>query len=235
MNKELLIKNLDLLNIAITDEQILKLEKFENLLIETNKQFNLTAITDSDSVAVKHFADSLAVLSAADFTAGKMVLDVGTGAGFPGIPIIIARPQIKLTMLDSTEKKLKFVSSTVSALDLNANVLHMRAEEAGQNSEYREKFDIVVSRAVAALNVLSEYCLPFVKKGGVFIAMKGAKANEEIENAKNAISILGGEIVDIKSFYLSDEAQRNVIIIKKIKETGKNYPRVGAKISKKPL
>ena len=234
-NPSLLLEDAAKLGISVTDEMLSRFEKLAFLLVEQNKTMNLTAITDPDGIAIKHFADSISALSAADFPQGAKVLDVGTGAGFPSIPLLIARPDLDMTMIDSTAKKLKYVSSAVESLGLTAEVLHTRAEEAGQNKEYREKFDIVCSRAVAALNVLCEYCLPFVKVGGVFLAMKGAKAQEEIADAKAAIKTLGGKIVDEKSFTLSDGGERTIVVIKKISQVPPKYPRVSAQIAKKPL
>ena len=234
-NSSLLLSDAEKLGLSVSSQQLDRFEKLAELLVEQNKTMNLTAITDPDGIAVKHFADSISVLSAVEFKNGAKVLDVGTGAGFPGIPLLIMRPDIDLTMLDSTAKKLKYVANTVDSLGLNANVLHSRAEEAAQKPEYRESFDIVCSRAVAALNILCEYCLPFVKKDGIFAAMKGAKAQEEIEVANNAIKTLGGEIIDKKSLTLSDGAERTIIIIKKISQNLPKYPRPSAQIAKKPL
>lgn len=235
VNTDLLISDAGKLGISLTDEQTKLFEKLAELLVEQNKTMNLTAITDPDGIAVKHFADSISALSAYNFAENAKVLDVGTGAGFPSIPLLIARPDLEMTMIDSTAKKLKYVASTVEILGLTAEVLHTRAEEAGQNKVYREKFDIVCSRAVAALNVLCEYCLPFVKVGGVFLAMKAAKAQEEIADAKNAIKTLGGKIVAEKSFTLSDGGERTIVVIKKISQVPPKYPRVSAQIAKKPL
>ena len=235
VNIELLKSDAEKLGLSIDDGKIMQFPKLAELLVEQNKTMNLTAITDPDGIAVKHFADSISVLTATEFAENARVLDVGTGAGFPGIPLLIMRPDLDLTMLDSTAKKLKYVANTVDELGLSANVLHTRAEEAGQSKEYRETFDIVCSRAVAALNVLCEYCLPFVKVGGYFVAMKAAKAQEEIDGAKAAIKLLGGKIVEEKSFNLSDGGERNIIIIKKISHVPPKYPRVSAQIAKKPL
>ena len=234
-NSSLLLSDAEKLGLSVSSQQLDRFEKLAELLVEQNKTMNLTAITDPDGIAVKHFTDSISVLSAVEFKSGAKVLDVGTGAGFPGIPLLIMKPEIDLTMLDSTAKKLKYVANTVDCLGLSANVLHSRAEEAAQKPEYRESFDIVCSRAVAALNILCEYCLPFVKKDGIFAAMKGAKAQEEIEVANNAIKTLGGEIIDKKSFTLSDGAERTIIIIKKISHNLPKYPRPSAQIAKKPL
>ncbi len=234
-NSALLLADAEKLGISLSDDALAKFDLLAHLMIEQNKTMNLTAITDPDGIAVKHFADSISALTAADFELGARVLDVGTGAGFPGLPLLIVRPDLKLTMLDSTAKKLKYVSSAAESLGLSPEILHARAEEAGRKPEYREGFDVVCSRAVAALNVLCEYCLPFVKVGGCFIAMKSAKAGEEIEQAQAAIKLLGGKITDEKSFKLSDGGERNLIVIKKISHIPPKYPRVSAQIAKKPL
>ena len=234
-NTSLLISDAERLGIALTDEQLSRFNTLSELLVEQNKTMNLTAITDPDGIAVKHFADSISVLTAAEMPKGAKVLDVGTGAGFPGIPLLIMRPDLDLTMIDSTAKKLKYVENTVNELGLIATTLHTRAEEAGQSKEYREKFDFVCSRAVAALNVLCEYCLPFVRQNGLFIAMKGAKAQEEIDGAKAAIKLLGGKIIAEKSFSLSDGGERTLVVIKKISHTPTKYPRKAPKPSKEPL
>ncbi len=234
-NTSLLISDAERLGIALTDEQLSRFDALSDLLVEQNKTMNLTAITDPDGIATKHFADSISVLFAAEIPQGARVLDVGTGAGFPGIPLLIMRPDIDLTMIDSTAKKLKYVENTVNELGLIATTLHTRAEEAGQSKEYREKFDFVFSRAVAALNILCEYCLPFVKQNGLFIAMKGAKAQEEIDAAKAAIKTLGGKIIAEKTFSLADGGERTLVIIKKISQIPPKYPRPSAQIAKKPL
>jgi 16S rRNA (guanine527-N7)-methyltransferase len=205
------------------------------MLMEFNSHTNVTALKTKEDIAIKHFADSLAVLRYDLIKKNAKVIDIGCGAGFPGLPIKMLRPDIDITFVDSTAKKLKYVANTVDELGLSANVLHTRAEEAGQSKEYRETFDIVCSRAVAALNVLCEYCLPFVKVGGYFVAMKAAKAQEEIDGAKAAIKLLGGKIIEEKSFRLSDGGERNIIIIKKISHVPPKYPRVSAQIAKKPL
>ena len=234
-NTSLLISDAERLGIALTDEQLSRFNTLSELLVEQNKTMNLTAITDPAGIAVTHFADSISVLTAAEMPKGAKVLDVGTGAGFPGIPLLIMRPDLDLTMIDSTAKKLKYVENTVNELGLIATTLHTRAEEAGQSKEYREKFDFVCSRAVAALNVLCEYCLPFVRQNGLFIAMKGAKAQEEIDSAKAAIKLLGGKIIAEKSFSLSDGGERTLVVIKKISQIPPKYPRPSAQIAKKPL
>lgn len=235
INKDLLLTNAASLGIELDDEAVSRFDTLAGCLIEQNKVMNLTAITEPDEVVIKHFVDSISLLSAVEVKENAKILDLGTGAGFPGIPLLIARPDIVLTMVDSTAKKLNYVAATVEKLGLEAETLHARAEEAGKKPEYREQYNIVCSRAVAALNVLCEYCLPFVKVGGVFVAMKSAKAEEEIALAKNAIKTLGGQIIDKKTSTLSDGGERNLIIIKKISQTPPKYPRVSAQIAKKAL
>ena len=234
INKEKLRLEAAGLGLELTEEMLEKFDRFAELLVETNKVMNLTAIKEPDEIAVKHFADSLSVFTAEDIPVGASVIDIGTGAGFPGIPMLIFRPDLKLTMVDSTGKKLNFVRQTLEKLNLSAEVIHTRAEELGQGAK-RESFDYAVSRAVAALNVLSEYCIPFVKPGGKFIAMKGAKAAEELSAAKSAVKTLGGAFLKEHSLVLSDSAERSLIIIKKISQTPTKYPRPSAQISKKPL
>lgn len=235
INKDLLKNNAASLGIELGEEEISRFDMLAERLIEQNKTMNLTAITEPDEVVIKHFVDSISLLSAVTPEKGAKVLDLGTGAGFPGIPLLICRPDINLTMVDSTAKKLKYVASTVEALGLEAETLHSRAEEAGKQPEYREQYDIVCSRAVAALNLLCEYCLPFVKVGGIFAAMKSAKADEEIALAKNALKTLGGKIIDKKTFTLSDGGERTIILIKKVSQIPSKYPRPSAQIAKKPL
>lgn len=235
INKELLADNAASLGVSLDEEALERFDLLASLLIEQNKTMNLTAITEPDEIVVKHFADSLSLLCVTDIPNGAKILDLGTGAGFPGLPLLIARPDIDLTMLDGTAKKLNYINATLERLSLSAETLHARAEEAGKNPQYREKYDIVCSRAVAALNVLCEYCLPFVRVGGKFVAMKSAKAPEELELARKAISLLGGKVTDIKSFSLSDGGERSIIIIEKISHIPPKYPRVSAQIAKKPL
>ena len=214
------------------------LERFDTygrLLAEWNEKINLTAITDPEGIALKHFADSLSVLKYCEIGESASLIDVGTGAGFPGLALLIARPDIKLTLLDSTKKKLIVIEDILANIGLSATLLHSRAEEAGQKGEYREKFDFATARAVANLRELSEYCLPFVKKGGSFISMKAAKADEEISGAKKAIAVLGGKIEKAESFLLGEAGERNIIMIKKVSSTPGKYPRPSAKIAKNPL
>lgn len=223
--------------ISLSDEQLDQFDKYYQLLVEWNEKINLTAITEPREVAIKHMVDSLSCWQADLFEDGIAVIDVGTGAGFPGIPLKIYRPDIKLILLDSLNKRIKFLQTVVDELGLkDVKCIHARAEEAARNKALREKFDLVVSRAVARLPVLAEYCLPFVKTGGIFAALKGMKFAEEATDAKNALSVLGGsqpECVAIKLPYLEDK--RAVIYIKKEKSTPKAYPRKAGTPDKNPL
>ena len=218
--------------IEITDSIADKFESYYNLLIFYNEKFNITAITEKESVIKKHFIDSVKnLLTVVD--KGK-IIDVGAGGGFPSLPIKIINDKINLTLIEATGKKCEFLKTVVKELNLeNVDVINGRAEEIAKNVNYREKFDYVLSRAVAGLNVLSEYCIPFVKVGGYFIAHKG-DAEKEIFDAKNAINTLGGKIEKIDEFYIND-AKRSLIFIKKIKNTDKKYPRGNGKERKNPL
>lgn len=218
------------------DEKALeRFDLYAKLLVEWNEKINLTAITDPDGIVLKHFVDSLSVFSTINIPEGAKSIDVGTGAGFPGIPMLIARPDLKITLLDSTNKKLNVIRDILKKLDLQCEVLHTRAEEAGQNKTYREQYDFATARAVSNLRDLSEYCLPFVKKGGTFISMKSAKAEEEIAEGKNAIRILGGNIKEKKTFEIDEAGERTIILIEKVSTTPPKYPRPSAKIAKNPL
>ena len=222
-------------NIKINDEQIKKFMNYMNLLLEWNEKINLTAITQPDEVKLKHFVDSLTVLKY--INDDDKVIDIGTGAGFPGIPLKIMKGNTKITLLDSLNKRINFLNIVIETLNLrNIQAIHGRAEEIARNKLYREKYDVAVSRAVANLSTLTEYMLPFVKVGGKCICMKGANVNEELERAQNAIKELGGEIERVDNFYLSDnDNERNIIIIRKVKETSSKYPRKAGMPSKEPL
>ncbi len=213
-----------------------KLEKYAELLKIWNEKLNLTAITDDEGIAVKHFLDCLLVLKTADFKNAETVIDVGTGAGFPGLVIAAAYPDTEVTLLDSTGKKLKAVENIASEMGVgNVRTVHMRAEEAGMKPEFREKFDFATARAVAQFRVLLEYTLPFVKVGGMFLSLKGASAVEETDGADVALKTLGGKIDGINEFVLPGGDKRAVIKVKKISHIPSKYPRVSAQIAKKPL
>lgn len=237
MSIENIIKeNADIVGISVSDDLIKKLEIYAKELKEWNEKINLTAITDDEGIAIKHFIDSLVLLKYVDIPENSKIIDVGTGAGFPGLVIAAARPDVKVTLLDSTGKKLKVVADIAEKMGLtNYEILNMRAEEAGQKKEYREQFDFATARAVAELRVLSEYCLPFVKQNGYFVSMKGALADKEIENATNALKTLSGKIEEKYNFDLCSAGERNIIKIKKISQIPTKYPRVSAQIAKKPL
>lgn len=225
------------LGIDLNEEQVNQFNIYYNMLIEKNKVMNLTAITEFDDVLRKHFVDSLCIIKAIDISKEMKLLDLGTGAGFPGIPLKIAFPNIKITLMDSLNKRLNFLNDVISELKLkNIETVHGRAEEMGNNSLYRENFDLCVSRAVAKLYSLSEYCMPFVRVGGSFIAYKSDDISLELENSQNAISVLGGKFKDKVSFVLPDsDIQRTLVIINKVKATPKKYPRQAGKPSKEPL
>ena len=210
------------------------LYNYMKLILEWNDKINLTAITDEKLFIVKHFIDSLV---AQPFVAdGKKILDIGTGAGFPGIPMKIYNENTDFTLIDSVNKKIMVVNDVIDKLQFkNIEALHVRAEELAQNVNYREMFDVVTTRAVSNLSTISEYMLPFVKLGGKAVCLKGPNVEQEVKDAKNAIKLLGGDIEKIEKFNISDEFERNIVIIKKIKNTDKKYPRGQGKPTKEPL
>lgn len=210
-----------------------KLALYAELLVEWNGKINLTAITDPYGITVKHFLDSALMLKYAAISDNASIIDVGTGAGFPGIPLKIMKPDIKLTLLDSLNKRVNFLNAVADKLEINAETIHSRAEDGGRNSILREKFDISCARAVAALPVLCEYCLPYVKVGGKFCAMKGP--NENYKDAFTAYHTLGAEISDAVSYELPDGDKRQLIIFNKVRATPIKYPRNSGQISKKNL
>lgn len=228
-------KGLADLGISLNETQIKQFLDYYELLVETNKVMNLTAITEFDEVIEKHFLDSLSLCKIYDLNREIRVLDLGTGAGFPGVPLKIAFPQIRLVLADSLNKRIKFLENVVGELSLqNVSCVHGRAEEMGRNKEYREQFDLCVSRAVANLSSLSEYCIPFVKEGGAFISYKSGEIEEEANAAKKAISVLGGELREIYKFDLYEQ-KRSFVIIDKKKKTPKAYPRKAGTPTKEPL
>ncbi len=222
-------------DIAFDDGQLSKAAAFTEQMLETNKSMNLTAITEVDAVVEKHWLDSLA-MGRVSLSAGQTVLDVGSGAGFPGIPLHIAFPEASITLLDSLQKRLNFIEQACKESGIAVpRLLHARAEQAARQKEYREQYDVVVSRAVASLATLCEYCLPFVKVGGKLIAYKGPGAEAELELAQNAIEKLGGKACNIESFFLPGGEERNLIFIEKIHSTAPCYPRATKAIKNKPL
>lgn len=221
--------------VELDEKALERFDIYARLLVEWNEKINLTAITEPDEIVIKHFVDSITVFNAIDIPEGAKIIDVGTGAGFPGVAMLITRPDLKMTLMDSTNKKLNVIRDILDNIGLEANVIHKRAEEAGQDKAFRESYDFATARAVSNLRDLSELCLPMVKVGGTFISMKSAKADEEIEEGKKAISVLGGKIKEKKTFELEDAGERTIILIEKFSSTPAKYPRPSAKIAKNPL
>lgn len=221
--------------LSFTEEQLAQFTRYYELLVETNKVMNLTAITEPDEVAVKHMVDSL--LAYEDGMQGKTLVDVGTGAGFPGVPLKIYCPSLKVTLVDSLGKRLRFLQQVIDELGLKGiRCEHLRAEDAGRSKKHREQYDYVTARAVARLSVLSEYCLPLAKKGGQFIALKGSRFAEEIEEGEAAVKILGGKIISAEPVKLPGlDDGRAIIKIAKIKATPAQYPRKAGTPEKQPL
>lgn len=233
MNRDLVSGYAEDMGTALDAMAIDRFELLENRLLRWNEHVNLTAITDPDEIAVKHFADSLSVFRAADFPKNSSVVDVGCGAGFPGLPMLIARPDLDVTFLDSVGKKLGFIKDVLKQSGLVGQTLHARAEDVAHENEYREQFDFAVSRAVAPLNILAEYAMPLIKAGGTFIAMKGAE--DEAELGENAVNVLGGKIEQVVYLKLSNGDTRNLVVVKKLSQTPSKYPRRTKKITSKPL
>ena len=240
MNK--LVNIFNKINIEISDDQINCFEKYYELLIEKNKVMNLTAITDKEDVIVKHFIDSIALIpyltdKGININNKLKIIDIGTGAGFPGLPLKIMMPDVKFTLLDSLNKRVSFLNEVIDELKLkDIEALHGRAEDYASDNKYREKYDICVSRAVANLSTLSEYCIPFVKEDGFFISYKAGESEEEINNSKNAIKILGGKINKVEEFVLpGTDVSRVFVFIRKLELTDKKYPRKAGVPAKKPL
>ena len=234
---DLFYNGLEKLNINLSEEQIEQFIMYYDILIETNKVMNLTAITETKEVIEKHFIDSLSIVKSIDLTKQIKVIDIGTGAGFPGIPLKICYPQLEVTLLDSLNKRVKFLNDVISLLKIEKiETIHGRSEELGQNVKYRETFDICVSRAVANLSTLSEYCIPFVKIGGKFISYKSGNCKDEVQKAKRAVDKLGGKLDGIVEFYINNtDISRSLVEISKIKSTPKKYPRKAGLPSKEPM
>lgn len=232
--KTLLKEFAEKINISLNEKQVDKFFLYKDLLKEWNEKINLTAITDDEEILIKHFIDSLTIEKHIDES--RSIIDVGTGAGFPGIPVKIVRDDIKLTLLDSLNKRILFLQEVLKQNNIeNAVCIHGRAEDLGKDSKYREQYDIATARAVANMSTLLELCLPFVKVGGKFICMKGNNV-EELEEAKKALEVLGGEVEKIEKFTIPDtDIERNIIIVKKVKETPKQYPRKAGTPAKQPI
>lgn len=227
----------DLFNITLTEDHLEQFKVITDTLIDWNQRMNLTTITDPDEIAIRHHLDSLSVAQNLTFAAGDKLADVGTGAGFPGLPLAVVFPQLQVTLFDSTRKKLGFVNQVIETLGLsNARTHHMRAETAGQDRAHREQYDVVVARAVALLPTLVEYLLPLAKVGGYCIAMKGESAEREVREAEHAIYVLGGEVVDIAPVHLPEvDRTHYLVVIEKINKTPRDYPRQPGMPSKEPI
>ena len=230
-------QGLDKLGISLNQGQIEQFLQYYEILVEWNKVMNLTGITEFEEVIVKHFLDSLAIVKVCDMNKVNTVIDIGTGAGFPGIPLKIAFPHLKVVLLDSLRKRITFLEEVVQQLRVvDITMIHGRAEEFARKSEYREQFDLSVSRAVANLSTLGEYCLPFVKVGGEFISYKSGKIVEEVEQAQKAMEMLGGEIISRDVFNLLEtDMERSFVVIKKKDKTPKKYPRKAGLPNKEPI
>ncbi len=237
MDYQILEQKLGELGIKQDQNQLERFHKFYQLLIEWNKVMNLTGITEYEDVVEKHFVDSLSIIKAVDLSRIHTVIDVGTGAGFPGIPLKIAFPHLRVVLLDSLNKRIKFLDEVISQLGLTEiRTIHGRAEEYARKEEYREQFDLCVSRAVANLSTLSEYCLPYIQVGGIFVPYKSGEIDDEVEQSKKAVRILGGNIKDVMKFELpGTDIHRSFVLIHKEKHTQKKYPRKAGIPAKEPL
>lgn len=235
--EHILERKLEELKIQIDSGQKEQFDTFYSMLVEWNKVMNLTGITEYEEVVLKHFVDSLSIVNILDLNKVHTVIDIGTGAGFPGIPLKIAFPHLKVTLLDSLNKRIKFLNAVIEELRLeNIHTIHGRAEDYARQADYREKYDLCVSRAVANLATLSEYCLPYIRVGGIFISYKSGDVDEELDHSKKAIGILGGKMEDVVKFQLpGSDIGRSLVEISKIKEIGKKYPRKAGLPAKEPL
>ncbi|MHB1394616.1 MAG: 16S rRNA (guanine(527)-N(7))-methyltransferase RsmG [Clostridia bacterium] len=236
-NKEVLISGLKELGIDASQEMLEKLIAFNKIMLEWNEKVNLTAITEEREVFIKHFLDSATCLSTGYIKEGMSVIDVGTGAGFPGVPLKIFRDNLRMTLLDSLNKRISYLNEVVKKLNLrDTNTVHARAEEAGSSKVHREIYDIVLSRAVASMSVLCEYCIPFAKVGGFFLCQKGPDIKDEMEEAGKAIEILGGKVREVKEYQLPfSDIKHNIIVIEKIAATPTKYPRKPGKPAASPI
>lgn len=236
-NRDIFVNDLKELGISITDKQLQQFIDYYELLVDWNSRMNLTSITEYGEVIKKHFVDSVSLISFYDFSKVESIIDVGTGAGFPGIPLKIMLPDISVLLLDSLNKRVNFLNHVIENISLeNINAIHSRAEDAGLDPTYRERYDLCVSRAVANLSTLSEYCLPFVKVGGNFVSYKSADIKDELDSASKALSVLGGNLDKVEEFTIpGTDISRSFVFVNKCKKTGSKYPRKGALPKKHPL
>jgi len=237
LNENHFIEYLEKHNVILNEFQVKKFRTYYDLLVEWNEKVNLTAITEQKDVYLKHFYDSITPSFYFNFEKERTICDIGAGAGFPSIPLKICFPHLQITIVDSLKKRIHFLTHLIEELQLsNVQLIHSRAEDVGKLKQYRESFDIVTARAVARMAVLSEYCLPLCKIGGTFLALKGSNSEEELLNAKKAIAVLGGEVVENNVFHLPIEnSERSIIRIKKMKKTKKIYPRKAGTPAKNPI
>lgn len=235
IDRDYLKQCVESIGFSISDEQIEKFYQYSKILVEWNNKMNLTAITDKQGIVVKHFVDSILLLKAYQIAPNSSLIDIGSGAGFPAIPVKIMRDDINITLVDSLNKRITFLKELSKSLILKSECIHIRAEQIGHQRFYRENYDVATARAVSNISVLSEYCLPLVKVGGYFILLKGSDIQQELDDGKKAINILGGEIKDIKKYILPDNSIRNIILVKKISQTATKYPRNASKIKKTPI
>ena len=237
INKDLLINSIEEIGLNCDDILVNRFENYQDVLLEWNKNINLTRIVEENEIIQKHFIDSLSCLSLDIIKPESKIIDIGTGAGFPGVPIKMYYNDVDLTLLDSLNKKIKYLMELCHELELDdVKFLHSRTEDAAKDPQHRQQYDVAIARAVAELNVLAEYCLPYVKVGGYFIAQKGPKINDEIERGENAIKYLGGEIVSVNEIKIPfSELKHNIVVIKKVEDTPDKYPRKAGKPTKSPL
>ena len=225
----------NLYGVQLSSVQLSQLDKYADLLVEWNTKMNLTGITDSEGIMTRHFEDSIALLKYVDVDSRSKVIDVGTGAGFPGMVLKIIRPDLDMTLLDSLNKRIIFLNDVAEKIGVKVKTVHLRAEEGGQMPEFREKYDIACARAVSNLRELAEYCIPYVKTGGKFVSMKGPNSSAELNSARPGIGTLGGKESAVSEYKISDDSERTIIVVEKIKSTPSQFPRSYSKIKKKPL
>jgi 16S rRNA (guanine(527)-N(7))-methyltransferase GidB len=236
-NRKFLMENLKKIDVVLEEEKIQQFMTYYEILVEWNKVMNLTGIIDFEEVVIKHFVDSLSLIKVINLKEVQSVIDIGTGAGFPGIPLKIVYPDLKVILLDSLNKRIKFLDTVIESLKLSKiRCIHGRAEDFSRQIEYREQFDLCVSRAVANLASLSEYCIPYIKKSGMFISYKSGKIESELEESKKAVKVLGGKIDKNVKFCLPDtDMERTLVVIKKVRNTSKKFPRKAGIPSKEPI